>query len=212
MDSLSAWCTATRPAFPETQPDPFNDFLGVIDIDFLTACEFSNFHKDQADVGKRMYPSHSYVLGEGGTYIVRRIPYDSLDHQVSALHEPWESSGSKFVVLKQQKVIESSVRVQDIDRLRSAMMEMKILRHEPIRKHPNIIKLLQMRWDVQDDFDFVLPSVVMEYGDFGTLADFQDSEILTLSWGTKKKICVDIARGLQVLHDCGIVHGDVKSE
>src|SRR6266480_2778544 len=216
MDSVSSIYTATRSAFAQGQPDPFNDFLGLINVDFLTACEFTNFRKDLTDVGKRISPAHGHVLGAGGTYIVRRIPYNSSDHRVAALGEcrPSTDRDPRFVVLKQQKFIEAGVGVQDIHRLRSAMIEMKILRHQPIRDHPNIIKLLQMRWDVQDDstFNIVLPSVVIEYGNFGTLADFQDPELVALNSETKADICLGIACGLQFLHDCGIVHGDVKSE
>jgi serine/threonine protein kinase len=215
MDSLSSWAESTRSAFPESQTDPFHDFLGLIDVEFLTAVEFTNFRNNFTDVGRALSPAHGHVLGAGGTYIVRRIPFDASAHRVAALGEPWRYSNSGFVALKQQKLIDdrdSIVRVQDVDRMRAAMMEMKILRHQPIRNHPNIINLLQMRWDVQDDFRLVVPSVVMEIGDYGTLADFQDAEILALNSVTKKRICLDTARGLQFLHECGIVHGDVKSE
>lgn len=216
MASWSNYLDVTRTAFSESRSDdPFNDFLGLINVDFLTACEYSNFRRTLSRVGRRLPPAHGHFLGEGGSYIVRRIPYDAGEHVIAALGEPERDSKPNFVVLKQQIFYSddrTNLKVTDIHRLRAAMLEMKILRHQPIHDHPNIISLLQTRWDFQDDFNITLPSVVMEYGDFGTLADFQDPEILALTANTKKDICLDIARGLQFLHDCGVIHGDVKPE
>src|SRR5947207_948757 len=34
----------------------------------------------------------------------------------------------------------------------------------------------------------------------------------SLPFSAKQKLCYDVARGLAVLHACGIVHGDLKHE
>jgi len=214
MNSLSQWAGTTRSAFPTRQNNAFSDFLGFIDLEFLTACEYTNASGYGPHIGRKLQIAHSHLLGAGGTYTVYRIPYVSFEHSVGALGNHEQNPKPKFVVLKQQSidVSNSLVEVQDIYRIRSAMVEMKILRYEPIRKHPNIINLYQMRWDIHDDFKLVSPSIMMEYGDFGTLADFQDHELLALNWRSKKGICLDVAEGLQFLHDCGIIHGDLKPE
>lgn len=215
MNSLSQWAEVTRLAFPTSEANPFNDFLSLIDIEFLAACEFTNFRLFASDVGTRLPPAHGHVLGTGGTYFVRRVPYDAGGHRIAALREVWREPKPQFTVLKQQQFIEDSegiIKVRDIHRVQSAMLEMKILRHSAIRNHPNIIELYQIRWDVQEDLQLVSPSLLMEYGDFGTLADFQDHKFLALTWDAKKDICLDIAHGLQFLHDCGVIHGDVKPE
>ncbi|KAI9771511.1 MAG: hypothetical protein M1840_002131 [Geoglossum simile] len=61
-----------------------------------------------------------------------------------------------------------------------------------------------------EEGDIVL-MLLMELADMGTLAAFQ-SQKKSLPYGLKMKLCRDIANGLQALHACGIVHGDVKSE
>jgi serine/threonine protein kinase len=50
----------------------------------------------------------------------------------------------------------------------------------------------------------------MPYAAFGTLDAFQWST--ELESDGKISLCLDIALGLSVLHGCGIVHGDLKSE
>ncbi|KAF2262668.1 hypothetical protein CC78DRAFT_314456 [Lojkania enalia] len=216
MNSLSQWAEVTRSAFPAQQShhDPFNDFLGIIDIDFLAACEYTNFRIHGTNVGMRIPPADGHALGQGGTYFVRRVAYDSSLHRIAALGELWKDPKPSFAVLKQESIDDndSIVNIKDIDHMRSAMLEMRILRHAPVHEHPNIIGLYQMRWDVHDDFRLVSPSVVMEYGHFGTLADFQDHEFLSLNWSSKKGLCLDVAQGLQFLHECGIIHGDIKTE
>jgi serine/threonine protein kinase len=53
--------------------------------------------------------------------------------------------------------------------------------------------------------------LIMEYADRGTLQDLFSGEIL-LSLRTKVKLSLDVARGLKALHECGLIHGDLKME
>lgn len=56
-----------------------------------------------------------------------------------------------------------------------------------------------------------LPVLVLEQATFGTLIDLQRRP-LTVRYCVKQRLCLDIALGLEVLHDASIVHGDLKSE
>jgi serine/threonine protein kinase len=90
--------------------------------------------------------------------------------------------------------------------------ELRILSHPPVLSHPNIVQLLRIVWFINPVINCIVsPALELEYAHIGTLSDFQDSGG-KLSFHTKLDLCYDIATGLATLHDCGIVHGDVKSE
>jgi serine/threonine protein kinase len=54
------------------------------------------------------------------------------------------------------------------------------------------------------------PVLILEYADQGTMAAFLARSKLSLE--TRTKLCLDIARGLTVLHESGIIHGDLKMD
>lgn len=85
--------------------------------------------------------------------------------------------------------------------------------HEYLRYHPNIVRLLGFSWasDWNSSTGAMYPMLVMEYARFGSL---QSLQALTepLSFAVKQKLCHDVARGLSILHACGIIHGDLKHE
>jgi serine/threonine protein kinase len=183
------------------------DILGVLDANTLTTFQFSLRRLGRIN---RRFPLGSVVLGRGLSFVVRRVLFDDLYHFDISSSER-EPANSKFVVLKQPLASENR-GPDDVNRLRAVLLEMKILRHKPIAEHPNIVRLLQLRWDTQDGPALIAPTLVLEHADLGSLAGFQDPGRLILCSDTKRTICLDIARGLQALHSCGIVHGDVKSE
>ncbi|KAJ5462447.1 hypothetical protein N7530_010652 [Penicillium desertorum] len=89
--------------------------------------------------------------------------------------------------------------------------ELSALVHGPLARHPNMVKLLGLAWG-SNPFNPLhrLPMIVVEYAQFGSLSDLQKRQ--ALNSGTKLSICLDVALGLEALHRCGIVHGDLKSE
>jgi serine/threonine protein kinase len=95
--------------------------------------------------------------------------------------------------------------------MKAALMELYCLVHEPLREHPNIINLLGVAWG-SNYFDpsHRLPVLVVEYADHGTLAQLQEKK--DLGPDIRHCLAVNIGEGLKMLHRCGIIHGDVKSE
>ncbi|KAJ4468507.1 hypothetical protein C8R41DRAFT_854369 [Lentinula lateritia] len=90
--------------------------------------------------------------------------------------------------------------------------EVRVLLHEPVRYHPNIVRLLGISWGAVDDMQSNFPALVFEYSDLGTLAQFQSNSIGALSFDVKKKLCWDVAKGISILHACSVIHGDLKHE
>ena len=134
-------------------------------------------------------------LGRGATYAVERR----------------EATGKKVVAIKHIRQDEdkrfpaSSKSGISRHRLQSVLLEVQVLLHPFLRRQRNIIRLLAHGWDEE-----ILPFLVIEFADLGTASRYlQNGE---RSWNDIARLVADVASGLVVLHDCGIVHGDVKLE
>lgn len=142
-----------------------------------------------------LHPTTGAYLGRGATYTVERR----------------EATGKKVVAIKHIRQDEdkrfpgSSESVISRHRLQSVLLEVRVLLHPFLRRQRNIIRLLAHGWDEE-----ILPFLVIEFADLGTANTYlQNGE---RSWNNMARLVVDVASGLVVLHDCGIVHGDVKLE
>lgn len=91
------------------------------------------------------------------------------------------------------------------------LLEIRALLHEPLRYHPNIVRLLSLGWGSSSETGSIYPTLILEYAAFGSLHHLQANS-LPLPFRVKQKLCYDVARGLSILHACGIVHGDLKHE
>ena len=97
--------------------------------------------------------------------------------------------------------------------IRAVFLEYRALSHAPIRRHPNVVNLLDLGWETDPNewkAGVKWPVLILEYADQGMLTTFLDQSRLSLE--TKAKLCLDVARGLKVLHNSGIIHGDLKME
>ncbi|KAL4993593.1 hypothetical protein BDV10DRAFT_199466 [Aspergillus recurvatus] len=95
--------------------------------------------------------------------------------------------------------------------MKAALMELYCLQHRPLQAHPNIVKLLGLAWGSNYyNPAHRLPVAVVEFADRGNLAQLQEST--NLGPMTRRRLAIDIGEGLDILHRCGIIHGDVKSE
>ncbi|KAF9260098.1 hypothetical protein L218DRAFT_619698 [Marasmius fiardii PR-910] len=90
------------------------------------------------------------------------------------------------------------------------LLEVRTLLHDPIRCHPNIVRMIGLSWDERFTARSTFPALLLELADCGTLEHLQVNE--KLSFHVKKKLCHDVSKGLSILHSCGIVHGDLKHE
>jgi serine/threonine protein kinase len=186
---------------------PFPEILELVDPKSLWALQLSlELHGGNA--ANSLADINTPFRGAGGSSVVRRVGFNWSRHQV--IGPQAHNAQPKYVVVK--KPIIEDFQGDEASLLRTVLIELKILRHEPISQHPNIVRLLQIRWDTQfgSGGKLAYPSLILEDADLGSLADFQDSA--QLSSDAKKSICLDIARALQALHSHGIVHGDIKSE
>lgn len=85
--------------------------------------------------------------------------------------------------------------------LRMMLNEIAILSHPSVRKHPNIIELEGVCWDVESE-SRVWPALVFDKARWGDLANFVNStEWETLSANSRMSLCSDIGQALFFMHD-----------
>jgi serine/threonine protein kinase len=99
-------------------------------------------------------------------------------------------------------------------RMRDILREVQILTHEPLRSHPNVVKLLGFGWEqlrVSTTSKITRwPYLLLEYAGYGSMVDLFEQHIIGLEM--RMNICLDVGSGLEALHAADIVHGDVKLE
>ncbi|KAF9760661.1 hypothetical protein IL306_004212 [Fusarium sp. DS 682] len=112
----------------------------------------------------------------------------------------------KYVAVKHPRTQDdNSVSFADI------ALELQILRYPPVQKHENIVDLLAVMYHDNGNKEGirVVPALVLEYAEYGNLKSYQEAGYAR-SLREKLDVALDAARGLQGLHEAGIVHGDVK--
>jgi serine/threonine protein kinase len=91
--------------------------------------------------------------------------------------------------------------------------ELRVLSARQIHSHPNVTQLQELVWKTMPPPQKLMyPVLILEKAPFGSLYDYLQPDLLSTTWRSKVLICRDIVRGLAFLHDCGIVHGDVKPD
>ena len=146
------------------------------------------------DIG--LLGSATVFLGRGATFSVRKTRFPN----------------NQNVVLKSGMFFEAQkAEVQSFMKLvNNIMLELRVLTYQPLRAHPNIVKLLRVSWEA-DPFiwDLKWPVLVTELADMGTLQDFMEN-FKPLNWELRIALIRDITGGLAALHDNGVIHGDLK--
>jgi serine/threonine protein kinase len=145
---------------------------------------------------------HLILLGQGSSFMVSVFP----DHEET-------DNGLKRLVLKRTIPL-AKKQHEEIYRnhIRAMMLELQTLVHDAVRKHENIVNLLGLAWET-DPFDMERkwPVFLMERATKGTLSDLFQAESHFTS-PIRLNLILDVVLGLEVLHLCGIIHGDVKLE
>jgi serine/threonine protein kinase len=93
----------------------------------------------------------------------------------------------------------------------SILQELKISAYPPLQRHPNICRTVGIERTFAFD-DNVALSLVVEFAQQGSLSDFllsTDSSTSGINWSQRWSFAVDISSGLEILHKCRIVHGDL---
>jgi serine/threonine protein kinase len=155
------------------------------------------------------------VLGAGKSFIARIVPAAVYSHHSAKLRS------RDFVLFKSLRHREridghepSSAHIDErISRLQNFLRELRVLTHGPLRKHENIIGLIAVGWErnrLSGDSVFYWPFLVLEHAEYGSLVDLIENH--PIDFEMRKKLCLDVGLGLQALHTCDMIHGDIKPE
>ncbi|KAL9614266.1 MAG: hypothetical protein Q9167_001222 [Letrouitia subvulpina] len=136
------------------------------------------------------------VIGLDYEACYRAVPINS--HGVAAIKIP------RFVFSDQQRLDLSSSEVSR--QVRHMIIEITALCHPRLRDHPNIVDLLG--WGISNKSWQKVPFLALELA-FNDLAGFvrQSPE---LPFSLRHQILLDIAFGLDAVHEVGLIHGDLK--
>ncbi|KAF4634220.1 hypothetical protein G7Y89_g3891 [Cudoniella acicularis] len=173
------------------------DGLSMSTAPVLTAQGLGHVLQTVQKLGLFRFPfeelEHEAILGEGESFRVERCIYNK--EVVAVKH------------VKHVKLEDSESNSQNsYQRLTSILLEIQIMRHAPLKEHPNILSALGYGWKSRGES--LLPYVVVEYAAHGSLRAFLRSKSQPVK--AKFKIAGDIASGLKSLHMCDIIHGDLK--
>ncbi|KAK5465310.1 hypothetical protein LTS15_001873 [Exophiala xenobiotica] len=141
---------------------------------------------------------HLETIGEGLSFSVKGHPKSTEPHKVLKVFKSnfSEHTSDQF----------------DQHGFEDLMLETHILGFGPVNRDPNVVKLRDVSYAIQSLEPLrILPVLILERAEFGNMNTFQASE-MDVDWQNRKFLCHDIASGLDALHRCGIVHGDVKAE
>ncbi|KAF9770211.1 hypothetical protein IL306_012267 [Fusarium sp. DS 682] len=97
--------------------------------------------------------------------------------------------------------------------IKSITTELSVISHPRIREHPRILDVYGFAWDKQviSSGESVLPVIMVEYGEYGTLTQFF-GRAQKVDLETKLMLASDIAHAVHALHQNGIAHSDLKPE
>ncbi|KIW71201.1 hypothetical protein PV04_03396 [Phialophora macrospora] len=109
------------------------------------------------------------------------------------------------------EVTDPSVTQQDFRTLQYDAMinELTVLSNRAVREHANIAVFVGLCFELSPAADAAWPVLVFtkatqsDLGTFMAKGDRQGSDFLL-------GVCTEIARGIEILHECGVVHGDIK--
>jgi serine/threonine protein kinase len=148
--------------------------------------------------------SHWTISGRGRTFLVRRFPTGTEMDEFDLLRPSH--------ALKCLRPSHLGNAREGSFRYRSLILELRILRHPPLARHPNLLRIFEASWELDlIDGTKVLPTISTKFATYGTLQNLllcmEDHD-----WPLKRRLLLDVVEGLSALHACSIVHGDLKME
>ncbi|KAL5331553.1 hypothetical protein ACEPPN_001087 [Leptodophora sp. 'Broadleaf-Isolate-01'] len=179
-------------------------------LDFLAFLAICFEHEQDRRVGlhpvlTNWSPSFDDVSMGGYSFEVRKVKSTSFPHGLQ--DELFKNRD--FVAVKHPRIQYEGADVAQA--LSELATELQILRFPPLRQHGHIVDFLGVMYHDAGTIEVpnILPALVIEYAALGSVKDYQANGY-GKSYTDKISILLDTAKGLEALHACGIIHGDIK--
>ncbi|KAI1104208.1 hypothetical protein F4804DRAFT_201816 [Jackrogersella minutella] len=185
----------------------WNTFLSRTSVSSLSSATFS-----ESSLSGQVHGLDD-VLNTVKALSLRRFQYEEIERQDAV------GEGETFVV--ERCVVRSQVLAikhlknkvsQDDDifrrRLQSVILELRIMRHAPLRSHPNVLPVFGYGWNMNSTQ--IAPYILVQYAAYGTLRQYLRCSKPEISISHKEILLGDVAAATSALHLCGIIHGDIK--
>lgn len=176
----------------------------------------NNFITNVAAIHEVAFSPKCPILGTGHHFAVYASPFDSsednftpqdgraFNNEVYCMKAPNFATGGNTGPSSAKDMFR-------VEYYETALQELRVLLHPDLRTHENIISLFGL--DFQEDYDdcnVAWPVLIMENAEYGTLDTLQQD--IRLDPELSRTLLLDVARGIQALHQCNVIHGDIKSE
>lgn len=184
----------------------FGKFLAYRNINLVNFMALSRHQTTSLDSDK------AKTLGEGKTMSVE---LRNLDGEVVAIKTP-----RKLIKMVADSVggDTSTTAVQSVHSnfMIDMFFELQVMSHKPLCDHPNIVKLIGLTFYRPAYHGIVIPIPIVEsadlrYPDLQRFMESTDRET-PLPLNSAYELISDIADGVTVLHDFGVIHGDIKPQ
>ncbi|OTA86510.1 hypothetical protein M434DRAFT_35754 [Hypoxylon sp. CO27-5] len=174
---------------------------------------------ESVDDFQRLNATFSSIISAAGFQVPAILPTDlsfkkhlgrgnSFDVTYELISPQNDRSPSHHVAVKHV------VRSPDINlqqrRNASIARELRVLTTPALRGNSYILSLLGYGWD--ESALGRRPYVIVEYSEHGTLSDYLQQTYDTITTTECRELALDVALGLQAIHDNKIIHGDIKPE
>lgn len=189
----------------KTHREPKADFITFVSL----ACEMYRDHGDDLVPIQQYSPELETFQGKGHTSMVTHVEVSQLTP--SNFSRGTTSIYSEAIVTKRPR---DSLLAEKGHGLASFITELRVRNHAPLRSHPHIARLRGIGWDFEDqEATIPRPILLEELAPQGALDNlWKNWNFVRMTFKSRLEFCRDIADGLQALHRCDVVHGDVKPE
>ncbi|RSM12576.1 hypothetical protein CEP52_002345 [Fusarium oligoseptatum] len=145
-------------------------------------------------------------LGQGTSFEVSREIYSNPIGE-----QPHFVAVKRLVMRRETDGQEESARELRAEsrRLINVKREVRVLTHAKLRSHSCLVSATGWGWTPHTGGS-KRPYLVMSYSMNGTLSHFAQKRSLNLI--ERRFLALDVAMGIRALHDCNIVHGDIKPD
>ncbi|RWA06951.1 hypothetical protein EKO27_g8151 [Xylaria grammica] len=187
---------------------------GGIAPDFVTLiCLVSEIYRsygDKLEPVRQFHPSRETPYSQGHT---SSVSHTKISRHITSVvsRDDATTTISEGIIIKRPR---KSILEQETYALVSFITELRVRTHAPLKEHPNIAQLRGVGWDFEDEEATIpRPLLLEELAPQGALDNFWARwNFIRLKFKSKLDLARNVAEGIRAMHDCGIVHGDIKPE